>query len=385
MDTETQVLLVTASSADGKVLRSLVKAEAGTTPVVLNAVVGAQGFYDALYSECQHRVIVIDQKLAWLDWPDALAACASNRPDALLVLLTSDERPAPYDQAQAAGAVVVYPRNSAGLLALAMLIGKLAAHDESFSLERDPDVVRPDAGEATAAERERLVYAVSHDLQDPLQLARRYAEVLNEDFESQLGEPGTKVLGHLQFNLNRTQEMLDELLDYSRLQNADPERAPVDLDELLDEVTAMYRLSLDEIGGSLLRQTDLPTLVVDRRQFLRLLQNLVGNAIKFRADRPLQITVRAQRVRDEWRIGVKDNGIGVQDSDSERIFGMFERAGGAEEQPGTGMGLAICRRIVQNHGGRIWVRSTPGSGSAFIFSVPLVGDQPGPVPPVNLG
>jgi chemotaxis family two-component system sensor kinase Cph1 len=113
---------------------------------------------------------------------------------------------------------------------------------------------------------------------------------------------------------------------------------------------------------------------VDRRQFQRLLQNLIGNAIKFRSDRPLQITLRSQRVRDEWRIGIKDNGIGISEEDSKRIFDMFERVSSEEDQPGTGMGLAICKRIVQNHGGRIWVRSTPGAGSVFIFSVPQTGE-----------
>ena len=213
-------------------------------------------------------------------------------------------------------------------------------------------------------------YAVSHDLQDPLQLARRYADILNEDFERELGDSGANVLGHLQFNLGRTQDMLDELLDYSRLDSKPAERVPVDLNELLDEVKSIYRLTLEEVGGSISCQQPLPTLVVDRRQFQRLFQNLIGNAIKFRSDSPLQITVRSQKVRNEWRIGIKDNGIGIAEDDSKRIFDMFERVGMDEDQPGTGMGLAICKRIVQNHGGRIWVRSAPGSGSVFIFSVP---------------
>jgi signal transduction histidine kinase len=109
---------------------------------------------------------------------------------------------------------------------------------------------------------------------------------------------------------------------------------------------------------------------VDRRQFQRVFQNLIGNAIKFRGERPLHVTVRAQRVRDEWRIGIKDNGIGISEEDSRRIFGMFERGADAEDLPGTGMGLAICKRIINNHGGKIWVRSSPGSGSVFIFSIP---------------
>jgi signal transduction histidine kinase len=199
--------------------------------------------------------------------------------------------------------------------------------------------------------------------------------MLNEDYESSLGETGSKVLGHLQFNLSRTQEMLDELLDFSRLQSAEPERQPVDFNELLDETVELYRVTLDDIGGSVSKEQDLPILTVDRRQFQRVFQNLIGNAIKFRGEQPLEVTVRAQRVRDEWRIGIKDNGIGISEEDSERIFGMFERGGASEEYPGTGMGLAICKRIINNHGGRIWVRSSPGGGSVFIFSVPST-DEP---------
>ena len=191
---------------------------------------------------------------------------------------------------------------------------------------------------------------------------------------SALGESGGKLLGHLQFNLTRTQEMLDELLDYSRLQNARPDKQPVDFNELLDEVTGLFKLTLDEIGGSITRQHSLPTLMVDRRQFQRVFQNLIGNAIKFRSERPLHITVRSQRVRNEWRIGVKDNGLGIPEEDAKRVFGMFERAGAADSLPGTGMGLAICKRIIQNHGGKIWVRSSVGSGSVFIFSVPQPDD-----------
>jgi chemotaxis family two-component system sensor kinase Cph1 len=142
------------------------------------------------------------------------------------------------------------------------------------------------------------------------------------------------------------------------------------MNELLDEAIELYRLTLDEIGAHVTKQHELPRLNVDRRQFQRVFQNLIGNAIKFRSDRPLQITVRAQRVRDEWRIGIKDNGIGLSEADSKRIFGMFERSVDAEDLPGNGMGLAICKRIINNHGGKIWVRSTPDSGSVFIFSVP---------------
>ena len=374
MNNKIHVLFVSASAADEKVLATLLAGEEAGAGVRLFTAADAQSFYDAVYSEESYQVIVVDDRPSWSDWKGVAAACSKNRSNALQVLLVSADQPEREELALSEGIAAVYPRSSAGLIALARLVAKLAAQERSFSLRHEPGQADTDTDGVAEAEREKLAYAVSHDLQDPLQLARRYADILNEDFENELGDSGSKVLGHLQFNLTRTQEMLDELLDYSRLQNAQPEREPVDFNELLEEVSGLFKLTLDEIGGSITRQNSLSTLVVDRRQFQRVLQNLIGNAIKFRSDRPLQITVRGQRVRNEWRIGVKDNGIGLAEEDTQRIFDMFERAGVAEDHPGTGMGLAICKRIVQNHGGKIWVRSSLGSGSVFIFSVPITDD-----------
>ncbi len=371
VDTKINVLFVSASTADEMVLSTLLAREEAGPAVRLHTASSAQAFYEALFSENSFQVIVVDDQQVWSDWQGVIGACSKNRPNALLVLLSGAGQTAEQTAALSEGIAAVYPRSSAGMIALVRLVSRLAVQGSSFSLRQEPGggaAPNGDGGEERD-DRESLVYAVSHDLQDPLQLARRYAEILNEDFEGELGDSGSKVLGHLQFNLGRTQEMLDELLDYPRLENAQPEREAVDLNELLDEVTGLFQLTLDEIGGAVSRQESLPTLVVDRRQFQRLFQNLIGNAIKFRSERPLQITVRSQRVGNEWRIGVKDNGIGIAEEDSGRIFGMFERAGSTEGQPGNGMGLAICKRIVQNHGGKIWVRSSPGSGSVFIFSV----------------
>jgi signal transduction histidine kinase len=375
VDAQINVLYVSDSAADETVLKTLLAGSESGAAVRVMAAQTAPAFFDALYSEQSYQVAVVDDRQAWSDWQGVIAAVGKSRPNALQVLLVDADNPERQAAALAEGLAVVYPRSSAGLIALARLLSKLATRDQSFSLRREPRALDEGSAHESQEEREKLVYAVSHDLQDPLQLARRYAEILNDDFEEQLGDSGSSVLGHLQFNLSRTQEMLDELLDYSRLQNTQVDREPVDLNELLDEVRGLYRLTLEEIGGSISCQQPLPTLAVDRRQFQRLFQNLIGNAIKFRSDRPLQITLRSQRVRDEWRIGVKDNGVGIAEDDIKRIFGMFERAGVAEDQPGTGMGLAICKRIVQNHGGNIWVRSNPGGGSVFIFSVPQIDDS----------
>jgi signal transduction histidine kinase len=372
---DTNLLLVSASSADAEVLGRLLADDVAGSDLALISAPDARRFFAAFYAEEQFQVIVIDDRCGWSDWRELASLCRKHRPNALLVIFSEpDETLLNAEDSLGEGIAAVYPRGSAGLLALARLVTTLSAQRDQFSLRMEGGDVAANADDFPDEDREKLVYAVSHDLQDPLQLARRYADILNEDYDSALGDSGAKVLGHLQFNLGRTQEMLDELLDYSRLQTSRQEFEPVDLNELLDEVIALYRLTLQEVGGTIDKQHELPTLVVDKRQFQRLFQNLVGNAIKFRSERPLEISVRAQRVGNEWRIGVKDNGIGIAEDDVQRIFGMFERAGDIEHHAGTGMGLAICKRIVANHGGRLWARSSLGEGSVFIFSIPQ-GDE----------
>ncbi len=368
MNEKITILFVSASRADVLVMKTLFAQMDAAGDFVCVPATTAEVFYSAIYVERSYQVIVIDQQQTWSDWQTIASTCQAQRPHALQVLLTDSCATVPdlLDGAIAAA----YPRNSAGLVALSRLVSGIHMLRQSFDMEVHQDEATPDAEEAASEDRERLVYAVSHDLQDPLQLARRYADILTEDFEQELGDSGSKVLDHLQFNLTRTQEMLDELLDFSRLQRATPQREPVDLNDLLDEVIALYRVTLDDIGANVTKQHELPVLNVDRRQFQRVFQNLIGNAIKFRSEHPLQITVRAQRVRDEWRIGIKDNGIGIAEDDSKRIFDMFERAVDSDELPGNGMGLAICKRIIHNHRGKIWVRSSLGSGSVFIFSIP---------------
>lgn len=370
MDDHIRVLFVSASTADATVLTQLIKRDTEAEFVSITTVAEAQVFFSAVSSERSYHAIVIDERVDWLAWRSIADECSRLRPSALLILLVSADRQDVHEQVFERHISAVYPRNSAGLIAMSSLLSRIAEQRQHFSLRLETEATEADDEERRDEERQKLVYAVSHDLQDPLQLARRYADILDEDYQESLGDTGGKVLGHLQYNLGRTQEMLDELLDYSRLQRSQPEIEPVDFNELLDEVVSIYKLTLDDIGGRVVRQQVLPTLLVDRRQFQRVLQNLVGNAIKFRSEQPLEVSVRAQQVHKEWRIGFKDNGIGVAEADAERIFDMFERGSTVEDAPGTGMGLAICKRIVQNHGGKMWVRSTPGEGSVFIFSVP---------------
>ena len=218
-------------------------------------------------------------------------------------------------------------------------------------------------------ELEQLAYAVSHDLQEPLQLVARNARLLSSRYGERLDEDAGRFLGHLVESASRMQGMIDGVLAYSRLGGEAAHQGPVDLDEVLGEVLDNLAPNLEEAGAKIHRSS-LPTVMGERQKLRQLFQNLVANALKFRGSEPLELTVSARDDGDQWRLMVKDNGIGIEPRFHERIFGMFQRLHTSEEYPGTGIGLAICKRIVQQQGGRLWVKSQPGEGAAFYFTLP---------------
>jgi light-regulated signal transduction histidine kinase (bacteriophytochrome) len=165
------------------------------------------------------------------------------------------------------------------------------------------------------------------------------------------------------------QHMVSDLLRYSRVGTRGGAFEATDCNEVLKEALENLKMVVDESHAEV-SSGELPTVNADRSQLMELLQNLVGNAIKFRSDDPLRVRVAAERGDGEWLFSVRDNGIGMDPEQSERIFKLFYRVHGRRDYPGTGMGLAICRRIVERHGGKIWVQSAPGAGSTLYFTLP---------------
>jgi light-regulated signal transduction histidine kinase (bacteriophytochrome) len=210
---------------------------------------------------------------------------------------------------------------------------------------------------------------VAHDLQEPLQLVTRYARRLDERFRDRLDADGARHLDHLLASAGHMQEMIDDLLDYARLGSADSPAEPVDLDEVLEAALDNLHGPIEEAHAEITRDP-LPTVRADRSQMVRLFQNLLGNAVKFRGDRAPEIHVSAHRRNGRWELSVRDNGIGIRPEDRERIFGMFQRLHTPSEYPGTGVGLAICRRIAEVHDGSISVESEPGAGTTFTVILP---------------
>jgi signal transduction histidine kinase len=216
---------------------------------------------------------------------------------------------------------------------------------------------------------EQFAYVASHDLQEPLRTVSSYTQLLAQRYEGQLDQDARDYIGYAVDGANRMQQLIQDLLAYSRITTRGSLFVPVDLNEALGEAIANLRASIHE-SDAIVANGDLPTINADHRQFVQVFQNLIGNGIKFRKrDEPPRVHITADRAGREWIISVKDNGIGIDPQYFNRLFIVFQRLHGKQEYSGSGIGLALCKRIVERHGGRIWVESALGEGATFRFTI----------------
>jgi PAS domain S-box-containing protein len=220
-------------------------------------------------------------------------------------------------------------------------------------------------------ELEQFAYVASHDLQEPLRMVSSFVKLLQRDYKGRLDENADEYIFFAVDGVNRMYALINDLLDYSRVKTGGKEFLQTDMNQVLEEALSNLKLAIDNTKARISAEP-LPTLEVDRGQMVELLQNLIGNAIKYRKpdEQPI-IDIKAQRKTGDWIISVQDNGIGIAPQYHERIFGLFQRLHVWGEYEGTGIGLAIAKRIVERHGGHIWVESEPGIGSSFSFSIPV--------------
>lgn len=224
--------------------------------------------------------------------------------------------------------------------------------------------------EHSNAELRQFAYVASHDLQEPLRMISSYTQLLARRYKDRLDEDAREFIDYAVDGANRMQDLINDLLQYSRLGTRDIEFASIDSGKVLGLALADLRFAIEECGARVEHGT-LPTVMGDERQLVQLFQNLIGNALKYRKKgQPPRVRVKARRGDGEWIFSVSDNGIGIEPQYAERIFVIFQRLHGRGEYAGTGIGLAICKRIVERHGGRIWMESEPGAGSKFWFTIP---------------
>ncbi len=223
-------------------------------------------------------------------------------------------------------------------------------------------------------ELQHFAYIASHDLQTPLRGIAAFAQFLQKDYEGRLDEQADDYIRRMVGGVKQMQKLITDLLTYSRVESQAAPFVAVDLNQVCDDVLALERAAIDNEGGQVTRDR-LPSVVGDRSQLSQLLQNLIDNAVKYRGNDPPRVHVSAERDGQEWTFAVRDNGIGIDAKFHEQVFEVFRRLHTEKEYPGTGIGLAICRRIVQRHGGQMWLESAPGKGSTFYFTIPDRGDE----------
>ncbi|TAK09029.1 MAG: PAS domain S-box protein [Candidatus Manganitrophaceae bacterium] len=223
------------------------------------------------------------------------------------------------------------------------------------------------------AELERFAYVASHDLQEPLRIIASYTQLLSRRYHDRLDADGREFMRYIVDGAVRMQQLINDLLSYSRVSTQGDAFQETDCETVLHRAVENLKVSIEETGATVTHDP-LPMIPADGSQIGQLFQNLIGNAIKFHGAAPPQIHLSAQERPREWLFSIQDNGIGLDPEYKERIFILFQRLHGRGEYPGTGIGLAICRKIVERHGGIIWVESTPNQGATFYFTLAKKGE-----------
>ncbi|MBZ0280652.1 MAG: PAS domain S-box protein [Anaerolineae bacterium] len=219
-------------------------------------------------------------------------------------------------------------------------------------------------------ELQQFAYVASHDLQEPLRMVMSFLQLLEQRYGDQLDQDAKEFIGFAVDGAARMKALINDLLMYSRVETAGKTFKQVDCQKILETVLRDLKLQIEE-QQVCLTQTDLPILNVDEQQIKQLFQNLISNAIKFRSDhRKPEIHISAERKGKNWLFAVRDNGIGIEPQYRDRIFIIFQRLHGRKKYPGTGIGLAVCRKVVERHGGKIWVESQLGQETTFYFTLP---------------
>jgi len=219
-------------------------------------------------------------------------------------------------------------------------------------------------------ELEQFAYVASHDLQEPLRMVATYTQLLAERYQGKLDSDADKYIHYAVDGALRMQKLVQDLLAFSRVGRQGMALESTDCNTVLEVALSNLKVAIQE-SGAVIRHGLLPVVMADVSQLVQVFQNLIGNAIKFRGSQPTLIQVNAEATAKEWIFSVRDNGIGIAPQQTENVFVIFRRLHTRAEYPGNGIGLSICKKIVEQHGGRIWVTSEPGCGSNFQFTLPI--------------
>ena len=226
--------------------------------------------------------------------------------------------------------------------------------------------------ERSNTELEQFAYVASHDLQEPLRKVASFTQLLERRYKGQLDERADQYIAFAVDGAKRMQVLINDLLAFSRVGRLTREHVEIGTGELVDQAVTNLSLAIEESGATVTVAEGMPRVVVDEPLLVGVFQNLIGNALKFRGEQPPQITVSWADAGDQWEFSVADNGIGIEPEYADRIFVIFQRLHPKDAYPGTGIGLAMCRKIVEYHGGRIWLDTSVDSGTVFRFTLPKI-------------
>jgi len=244
-----------------------------------------------------------------------------------------------------------------------------ARHEVELQLARNTEDLK-----RSNEELQHFAYIASHDLQEPLRMISSYLQLLERRCGDSLDEDGRTFIHFAVDGAKRLQGLINGLLTYSRVETRGQEMQSVDLNEVLEDTQHQLSLLLEERSVNLMSE-QLPLVNGDRLQLLQVFQNLIGNAVKFNEHPSPRVEITAREEDGFWVLGIKDDGIGIDEENVDRIFKIFQRLHSREEYPGTGIGLAVCKKILERHGGEIWVESQPGQGSTFSFRLPMTSRE----------
>ena len=245
---------------------------------------------------------------------------------------------------------------------------ELNTHLEERVLARTEDLLRSND------ELAQFAYVASHDLQEPLRTVSIYAQLLAKRYQDQLGPDANEFIGHITESAARMENLIRDLLDFSQLDSRGSDHfVKTSCDNSLEDALINLQVRIQE-SGAIITRSPLPCVFADPVQLTRLFQNLLINSIKYRSEQPPHIHVSAERRDDDWVFSIRDNGIGIEPQYAEKVFGIFRRLH-PRERSGNGMGLAICKKIVSRHGGRIWVDSQLGARATFRLTLPAITDS----------
>jgi signal transduction histidine kinase len=308
------------------------------------------------YNGAGGRTFVAATPIAGSPWKIALAAPESQ----LYASARGFGRWAPW---------VILLLGAAAVIAAAVLMRRLASANAELDASRRRLELRAIELERSNEDLEQFAYAASHDLSEPLRTVAGFSQLLRTRYAGRLDDEADEFITHMVGGVQRMQQLIDDLLLYSRVGREPAREEDVDLEDVLSAVLSWIAPTIDERRAQVTHDP-LPIVRGERGQIAQVMQNLVSNAVKFTSpDTTPEVHVSAERQNHAWRIGVRDNGIGVKGG-TDVIFKMFGRLHGVDTYPGTGIGLALAKRIVEGHGGRIWVEAAPGGGSVFYFTLP---------------